>query len=49
MPITITYSNYISKLLCINDLYYITIKYIFREYTPKKLPVSNYKDKDLID
>ena len=49
MPITATYGNYVSKLLHINNLYYIIIKYISRKYTPKELLANNYKDKDLIN
>jgi len=49
IPITIIYSNYISELLRINDLYRITIKYIPRKYTPKELPTGNYKNEDLIN
>ena len=49
MPVTIIYGDYISELLRINDLYYITIKYVSKKYTPKKLPAGNYKDEDLIN
>ncbi len=49
MPIATTYSNYISKLLYINNLYYIMIKHTSREYTSKESLASNYKDKDLIN
>ena len=49
MPVIVIYSNYISKLLCINDLYCITMKYVSKKYNSKGLLTEHYKDKNLMD
>ena len=49
ISIIIVYGDYVSELLRINNLYYITIKYIPKKYTPKKSPADNHKDENLIN
>ena len=45
--VAVIYSNYIRKLLYINNLYYIIIKYAFKEYTFKKPSAEHYKNEKL--
>jgi len=49
MPVAASYDNYISKLLYINNLYYIAMKYTLKKYTSKEPPASYCKEEDTMD